>query len=191
MRFLERRGLRVSVETHMPLLVASDLSELEVTGWVDEATSLGFELLPMTALSGAAVRHQLTRLHLDVYAHTHEHDPPTEETEEEAEADFLGDDLVPEWLFVARKGAVLAGVSSVRLDSPLPMLGWFGVTKDFAGVGAPLTLALTGLAVQAAGRAGVTELTAELDSPDPNAMQLFRVLPWQPGRLWVTFTEQV
>lgn len=186
-RFLRARGLTLSVETHEPTLNPADLSIEEVRQWVREAQALGFEVLSLTSLSDT--RDELSRLHELVYLHTHEHDPAQPGVLDAD--DFLGDDLVPEWLFVARKDGVLAGVSSVRRDSPWPMLGWFGVTKACSAVGAPLTLALTGLAIQAAGRAGVTELTAELDSADPNALHLLQVLPWRPDRVWFTFTGRV
>lgn len=184
-RFLERHGLKVSVWTHQPRLSLASLPDPE--NWVQHTLALGFELLPMTNLHGEKVQAELLHLHRGVYAHTHEHDPVTVDVMDEE--DFLGDDLVPEWLFVARKNGVLAGVSSVRLDEPLPMLGWFGVTRAFVPVGRELTLALTGLALQSAARDGVNELTAELDSPDPNAMHLLRELPWQPERVWLTFTS--
>ncbi|WP_135228161.1 GNAT family N-acetyltransferase [Deinococcus fonticola] len=186
-RFQRARGLALTVETHEPTLRPSDVAPNEVAKWAREAQALGFELLPMTALPDGV--EELARLHEQVYLHSHEHDPAQAGVLDAD--DFLGDDLVPGWLYLARKGGVLAGVSSVRLDQPLPMLGWFGVTKEFASLGAPLTLALTGLAIQAAGRAGVTELAAELDSAEPGALHLLHALPWRPDRVWFTFTGHV
>lgn len=186
-QFLRARGLELTVETHEPTLHTAQVALASVQHWAKTVQELGFELLPMTAFRHTT--EELTRLHELVYLHTHEHDPAQAGVLDAD--DFLGDDLVPEWLFVARKDGVLAGVSSVRHDFPLAMLGWFGVTKEFAALGAPLTLALTGLAIQAAGRAGITELTAELDSADPNAVHLLQALPWRPDRVWVTFTGHV
>ena len=174
----------------MPTLNPATLDAEVVRGWVAEAEAAGFALRPMSALLGEEVRRRVTQLHLDVYAHTHEHDPPSLETPEEAEADFLGDDLRPEWLWVAEKGGVLAGVSSVRDigDPEKAELGWFGVTRDFAEHGRTLTLALTALALHSA--AGeVTRVTPELDSADPNALHLLRAFPWEAGRVWLTLRQ--
>ena len=171
----------------MPTLNPAALDADTVRGWVAGAEAAGFVLRPMSALTGEDVRRRVTQLHLDVYTHTHEHDPPSPETSEEAESDFLGDDLRPEWLWVAEKGGVLAGVSSVRdMGDPAEAeLGWFGVTREFAGQGRILTLALTGLALQSAANE-TTSVTPELDSADPNALHLLRELPWQTGRVWLT-----
>ncbi|GAA5513694.1 hypothetical protein Dcar01_02439 [Deinococcus carri] len=190
-RFLERRGLRVSLETHLPTLDPALLNGGVVDRWAGAARALGYDLLPMTALTGPEVRRDLTRLHLDVYAHTHRHDPPAASSLEEAEEDFLEGDLQPAWLWAARRSGKLAGVSSVRTtDDPVGGdLGWFGVTAEHAADGAALTLALTGLALRAAGRDGVREVAAELDSADPNARHLLAALPWQAGRIWLTFTS--
>lgn len=192
-RFLGARGLTVRLETHLPTLDPARVSAAQVSAWVREAEALGFALLPMPALEGPDLRRRLTRLHLDVYAHTHEHDPPAAESEQEAGADFLGDDLRPEWLWVARRGDELAGVSSVRDmgDPAAAELGWFGVPGQFAAYGRILTLALTGLALRSAAASGVTRVLPELDSADPNAMHLRRELPWEPGRVWLTLTGDV
>ena len=119
-RFLQRRGLRVSVETLEPTLRPADLGD--VTPWVRAAEQLGFTLRPMTELPDE-LRAQLLPLHRAVYAHTHQHDPACPEVMDED--DFLGDDLCPAWLYVAEQGGKLAGVSSVRslsaeLDSADP-----------------------------------------------------------------------
>ncbi|UTA51338.1 GNAT family N-acetyltransferase [Deinococcus radiodurans] len=71
-RFLQRRGLRVSVETLEPMLWPADLED--VTPWVRAAEQLGFVLRPMTELSDE-LRTQLLPLHREVYAHAHLHDP--------------------------------------------------------------------------------------------------------------------
>lgn len=190
-RFLERRGLRVRVETHQPTLDPAALDGADVEGWAAAARARGYELLPLTALDGPEVRRELVRLHRDVYAYAHRHDPPAEASLEEAEADFLGNDLRPAWLWVARRAGQQAGVSSVRTaDHPARAeLGWFGVTAEHRGDGEVLTLALTGLALQAAGADGVREVTSELDSADPNAPVLLSALPWQPGRVWLTLVS--
>lgn len=188
-RFLERRGLCVSVETHQPTLDLAALDAAKVEGWSAAARSPGFDLLPMTALGGPEVNGQLAELHRRVYTHTHQHDPPAAQVL--AKVDFLGDDLNPAWLWVARRGGELAGVASVRTtaDPAWAELGWFGVTAEHAADGAALTLALTALALQAAGTDGVQEVSAELDSADPNAALLLSALPWQPGRVWLTLTS--
>lgn len=95
-RFLERRGLRVCVETHQPTLDPAALDGAAVKDWVGTARARGYDLFPMTALSGADVRRDLAGLHRRVYTHTHQHDPPAAGVL--AEVDFLGDDLNPAWL---------------------------------------------------------------------------------------------
>jgi Acetyltransferase (GNAT) family. len=184
-RFLQRRGLRVSVETLEPMLWPADLED--VTPWVRAAEQLGFVLRPMTELSDE-LRTQLLPLHREVYAHAHLHDPACPEVMDED--DFLGDDLCPAWLYVAERGGELAGVSSVRrtAEPETGELAWFGVPQRWAAAGAPLTLALTALAFQAAGRGGVQSLSAELDSADSNAVHLGGVLLWVPGPRWLTLT---
>lgn len=186
-RFLERRGLTLSVETHEPMLALADLGDPAAA--VAEAERLGFRLLPMTAFTPELTR-QLLPLHREVYRHTHLHDPAQVEVMDEE--DFLGDDLYPDWLYVAEKSGELAGVASVRCtDEPdTGDLGWFGVTEQFAAVGDRLTLALTVSALQAARVGGVRTISAELDSADPNALHLYRALPWIPEKVWLTFTSQ-
>lgn len=183
--FLQRRGLRLSVETLEPPLRPTALGD--ITPWVQAAEQLGFTLRPMTELPDE-LRAQLLPLHRAVYAHTHQHDPACPEVMDED--DFLGDDLCPAWLYVAERGGELAGVSSVRrtAEPETGELAWFGVPQRWAEVGAPLTLALTALAVQAAGCGGVRSLSAELDSVDPNALHLGDALPWVPGPRWLTLT---
>lgn len=188
-RFLERRGLRVSVETHQPTLDPAALNGAEVEDWAGAARALGYDLLPMTLLSEADVPRDLAGLHRAVYAHTHQDDPPAAGVL--AEVDFLSDDLNPAWLWVARRDGEWAGVASVRTtaDPAVAELGWFGVTAQRAADGAALTLALTGLALRAAGADGAREVCGELDSADPNALVLLGALPWQPGRVWLTLTS--
>ena len=111
-RFLRARDLALTVETHEPTLKPSDVAPNEVANWVREVKAVGFELWPMTALPDAV--DEVARLHELVYLHSHEHDPAQAGVLDAD--DFLGDDLVPGWLYLARKGGVLAGVSSVRLD---------------------------------------------------------------------------
>lgn len=185
-QFLLSRGLQLLVETHESTLVTATVTAQQVTVWTAEAAALGFELCPMTALNDGD-RAALADLHDQVYAQAHRHDPSVMGILD-AEA-FLGSDLRPEWLFVAKKGGQLVGVSSVRLDQPDPMLGWFGVIQAAASAGKVLTLALTGLAVQAAAQDGVSRIGAELDDADPLALAVLMTLPWQPGGVWQTFTS--
>lgn len=187
--FLERRGLRVSVETHHPTLNLARLDQDELQRWKAEAQALGYELLPMTALDGLDRWNDVARLHAEVYAHSHQHDPPAPAAL--AGVDFLDDDFNPAWLWLARKDGVLAGVSSILpgAEATQGELGYFGVPTAFAEDGAALTLALTAAALQAAGQAGVATIDAELDSADPNALALWNALPWQPGRVWLTLTS--
>ncbi|EYB67116.1 hypothetical protein DEIPH_ctg051orf0024 [Deinococcus phoenicis] len=189
LRFLERRGLRVSVRTHQPTLDPAVLTGAEVEEWVGAVRARGYDLLPMAALTGPNVRRDLARLHLEVYAHTHRHDPPAAAAL--AGVDFLGDDLNPAWLWMARRAGQLAGVASIRTtaDPAGGELGWFGVTAEHAAEGAALTRALTGLALRAAGADSVREVAAELDSADPNALDLLHALPWHPGRVWLTLVS--
>lgn len=189
--FLECRGLRVSVETHEPTLDLATWNAAGVEGWSEAARALGYALRPVTPLKSSEERRDLARLHLEVYAHTHKHDPPAERSLEDAEADFLGDDLNPAWLWVARWGEEFAGLASVRATDGVARgeLGWLGVTPEHTGNGTALALALTGLALRAAREDGVREVLAELDSADPNALHLLRALPWQPGRVWLTLTS--
>lgn len=192
-RFLERRGLHVSVETHLLTLDLASWSGAEVEGWAGAARKLGYELLPMTSLDGTDIRCDLARLHQEVYTYSHQHDLPAEQSLEDAEADFLGDDLTPAWLWTAWREGKAAGVASVRTTAhPADgNLGWFGVPAAHAADGAALTLALTGLALQTAREDGVQKVTAELDSADSNALQLLWALPWQRGRVWLTLTSAV
>ncbi|WP_278912188.1 GNAT family N-acetyltransferase [Deinococcus wulumuqiensis] len=185
-RFLERHGLTCTVQTHEPTLALAHLSDPAA---ITEAKQLGFRLLPMTALPSELGR-QLLPLHREVYRHTHLHDPAQVDVMDEE--DFLGDDLCPDWLFVAEKGNELAGVASVRRsDAPdMGELAWFGVTERFAATGQPLTLALVTAALQAARVGGVRMVNAELDSADPNALHLWHTLPWIPGKTWLTLAEQ-
>lgn len=188
LRFLEARGLTVRMTTHLPHLDPAQVDAAQVAGWAREAQAHGFTLQPMTALDGPDLRRRLTRLHLDVYAHSHPHDPPADETDEDAEEDFLGTGLRPEWLWVARRGEALAGVSSVRDmgDPARAELAWFGVPRAFAAHGRVLTLALTGLALRRAAADGVSGVWPELDSADPHALNLLGALPWRPGKTWLT-----
>lgn len=188
-RFLQRRGLRVSVQTRQPTLDLSRPDQAELERWQAEARTLGYDLRPMTALDGPAAWPDVVRLHAEVYAHSHRHDPPDPAALDRV--DFLGEDLAPTWLWLARRDEVLAGVSSVRLtdDAARGDLGWFGAAPAFAQDGEALTLALTAAALQAAARAGVTRISAELDSADPHALALWRALPWTPGRVWLTLTS--
>lgn len=190
-RFLERRGLRVTVETHEPTLDLASLNAVQVDHWAEAARARGYDLQPITVLDGPEARRDLAHLHLKVYAHTHEHDPPAGISLEDAEDDFLGDDLNPAWLWGARRGRELAGVASVRTtDQPsCGELGWFGVVAEHQANGAAVTLALTTLALSAARRDGVREVTAELDSADSNALHLLGALPWERGRVWLTLTS--
>lgn len=187
-RFLRARGLRLSVTTHEPTLSLARLPSSVGEGAFQEVQAGGFELLPLSRLSDPLTTQRVTDLHRAVYAHTHEHDPPQVEVLDEE--DFLGDDLHPAWLWVARRGGRLAGVSSVRrTESPAwGELGWFGVARDFAPFREPLTLALTVRALRAAAQDRVKEVNAELDSADPGALHLWRSLPWTPGSRWLTFT---
>lgn len=184
-RFLQRRGLTLSVETHDALLDTSAVLDEQVRQWVARVADLGFTVVPMTELDGAGLAG-LGALHDRVYVQAHRHDPAVPGILKAA--DLVGDDVVPEWMFVVRREEELAGVASVRLDEPRPVLGWCGVTDAFAAVGADLTKAVTGLAVQAAARAGVEQIGAELDAVDAVSATLLDSLPWQTGPIWQTFT---
>lgn len=187
--FLNQQGLKLTVQTHEPVLNLALLVDAQVQQWADEAMARGVELFPLTPPLLSDLRTELTHLHETVYAHTHLHDPMTLGVLDAD--DFLGADLNPAWLWLARTDARLVGVSSVRLtDEPGEAeVGWFGVPQVFAEGGGILTLALTGLALQAAARDGIKRVTGELDSTDSSAMLLLTELPWQPDKLWLTFTS--
>lgn len=190
-RFLERKGLSVSVKTY--------LTELDLTHWQTEnmqqwerkaRDEWGVQLVSMA--NSDIPEEEWLRAHRAVYAHAHEHDPA--DVDILGKEDFLGADLNPHWLVGALVAGKLVGVASVRQEEPLPVLCWAGVTREWTEkVGwegkKMLTLALTELALKAAAlQGGVKRVNAELDSADEGAMHIREAFAWDERGIWLTFT---
>lgn len=186
---LQQLGFVKSVTTHLPILHLDSVLSEKIEIWRNQAIAKGFEIMSMPQALNQYSMQDMLVLHDQVYAYSHRHDPSTLGYLDKD--DFLGEDLVPDWLYIASKNGELAAVSSVRKDTPLPMLGWFGSNAKYAEDGEILTLLLTALSLEAAAKAGVKTVTVELDDVDNNAVAILNNFAWQEQPKWLTFTTKV
>ncbi len=105
---------------------------------------------------------------------------------------FLGDDLIPEALFVAtfeRQPVALASLRRADRSQAFE-LGWVGVSHRHQERAPELTLALVGRCIAYA-RDRDTVIDIEVDEEDRHLWRLVSELPLNAEPDWLTFTRPV
>ena len=147
----------------------------------------GLELRSLAELGRSReLEARLVRLHHTIYRDTHTWNPTAEMTPEDALETFMGQDLIPEAMFVSLQDGEPVGVSSLRGDSELE-LAWFGLSPSHQELGMDVPLALVGQCLEYARRIGATNMSGEFDSLDPTATLVLETLRIERGAAWLTF----
>ncbi len=148
--FFARRGFRYLMRTRLGSLDPSRIPESTWTRFSESrrrAQQLALRIQSLANLENPVVlMPTIADLHAKIYQQTHAWSPQAPLDSKTATALYLGEDLIPEALFIAFDGDRPVGVSSLRRgESAMEFdLGWTGVLPE-VGPGTPdLTLALLG-----------------------------------------------
>lgn len=193
-RFLAHHGFRLIMRTRLGELETSALGE---TAWttLDAATAgvteAGYRIVALPDLAvDAPLRPSLASLHGKIYRQAHGWNPPAELSEDDARRLFLGDDLIPDSLFVALADDRPVGVASLRLGATPGDrdLGWIGVAEGHPDRAASLIAALLGRCLKQV-HAERLPIRVEVDEADRHLWRLVDGLPvrWEPD--WLTFAR--
>lgn len=188
--FLARHGFRPLMRTRIGVLDPAALRP-EDRRAIDAATrrveAAGYRI-GAGRTDRAAARASLAALHAEIYRLAHAWNPPTPLAEQVAAELFLGDDLLPDEVVVARFGGAAIGVASLRrADDPAAVeLGWVGVVGEHRTVADDLVLALVGVCLRRAAAAG-WRVEVEVDAADAPLWRLVDGWPVALEADWLTF----
>lgn len=183
-------GFRHLMRTRLGII---DPAHIPPETWLDfdaawfRAAAAGYRVTALPDLmSRSGIITQLAALHEKMYRQSHAWSQPARLTPSQAEATFLGLDLIPDALFIAQRDRVPVGVSSLRHGStPGDVdLGWTGVFVGHAAAAPHLTATLLHRCLSHARRHGWT-VHVEVDAADQILWNLTHALPvtWQPDWL--------
>ncbi|HEU4324539.1 MAG TPA: GNAT family N-acetyltransferase [Roseiflexaceae bacterium] len=192
--FLERRGFRQTVRTIFPRFTVAEVDLSGRTALAADLERRGFRVAALPELAGQpGALDRLADLHHALYAAAHPHNPPGPALYARRHAAFLGDDLLPEAMFVALRGGEWVGAASLRPgEQPSELeMALFGVLDSAAADRADL-LHLLKLHEFAYARAvGAEALLAEIDSVDPHGLAALRRFPFREDQpAWLTFRRE-
>ncbi|MCA9834841.1 MAG: hypothetical protein KC435_12895 [Thermomicrobiales bacterium] len=134
------------------------------------------------------LRHRLALLHAQIYSNAHHWNPPGSSITESAELLFMGEDVLPEFLwYVTDQAGEPIGVSSLRRsDLPAHMeLGWLGTCPD---VSEEIHRRLLDTALAAAGD---NIVLIETDANESRTLARLRELPVDWGHAMIRFERRV
>jgi GNAT superfamily N-acetyltransferase len=192
--FLRRHGFRLVMRTRLGLLDPAHVGQdrwAEMEGATRRVEVAGYRIEPVPDLaSDPARRRALAALHAEVYRLAHRWNPPAPSSEEDAATLFLGEDLLPDALFIATAAGTSVAVASLRRGAhPAEVeLGWVGASGAHRSRADDLVAALAGACLDralASGRA----VRVEVDEADRPLWRLVDALPvaWEPD--WLTFAR--
>ena len=190
--FLVNRGFRDLMRTRLGRLDPTHIPDSSWLRITDSARWRSGSQIPIRSFATFESRDDhsagIADLHARIYRQTHAWSPPAPPDPEQALSAFLGDDLIPEALFIAFDGDRPIGVSSLRHgESAMEFdLGWTGVLTEFGPHIPDLTLALLGHCLSFA-REAERSISIEVDAADDILWDLIDTLPvsYQPD--WFNF----
>jgi GNAT superfamily N-acetyltransferase len=192
--FLAHHGFRPLMRTRLGEVNPAALGE-SVWAALDAAnaaaTAAGYHIVALPDLAaGASLRPSLASLHAEIYRQTHNWNPPAALSADDARRLFLGDDLIPESLFVALADDRPVGVASLRRgESPEDReLGWIGIGQGHHHRANTLIAALLGRCLTHA-QTSSGPVRVEVDEADWHLWRMLDGLPvrWEPD--WLTFAR--
>lgn len=190
--FLQHRGFRIWMRTYLPVLELSSFDPTLCAEASDRIAERGYRVSSMADLAQDTARDEkLAELHYRVYASIHPNNPPGPVLYEQRFQAFLGDNLLPEALYVAVRGEAYVAVASLRIGPQPETLeqGWFGALPAYHEDDLDLVLALVLREVEYARKQRVQRITAEIDDVDTLGMILLERLPFRSGPAWVTLVK--
>ncbi len=191
-RFLERHSFKEIMRTHTPTFDPRTIRLEPFQSALKRIETLGLEVRSVAELGHSSeLEARLARLHHTIYRDTHTWNPTADMTFEISLETFMGEDVIPEAMFVALLDGEPIGVSSLRGDSDELELAWFGVTSSLPELGPDAVLALVGRCLEYAVARGAPSVTGEFDSLDPLAVQVLETLRIEPGAAWLTFQRDL
>jgi GNAT superfamily N-acetyltransferase len=186
-RFLERRGFTEIMRTYTPTFDPRTINLESFQSASKRLEKLNLEVRSLAELGRSKeLDARLARLHHTIYRDTHTWNPTADMTLEISLETFMGEDVIPEAMFVALLNGEPIGVSSLRGDLNEPELAWFGIVPSHKILGPDATLALVGRCLEYASAQGAPSITGEFDSLNPLAVLVLKTLQIEPGEAWIT-----
>ena len=153
----------------------------------DRTAAAGYRVAAMSDL-GAGMEAMVAALHAGIYRAGHGWNRPVPIADELARTLFLGDDVLPDALFVALAEDTPVAAASLRYGKAAGTfdLGWIGAEPAHANPTEDLCAALLGRCLDAA-RRRAWPLRIEVDEANAIPWRLLEVLPiaWEPD--WMTW----
>ena len=192
--FLRRHGFVPLMRTRLGWL---DLTAMAAdrTSRFDAATrtveALDYRVVAFSDRPEMVAAQRVADLHGEAYARTHAGWNPVRPLDAAERRDlFLGDDLIPDALFLALDGDAVAGFASLRHGrTPDEFdLGWAGIAADHDDRATAIVTALVGRCLDVARRRG-NRVSVEVDDADPVLAYILDRLPvaWEPD--WLAFAR--
>lgn len=190
LHFLARHGFRHLMRTHLGTL---DPAAMSSDAWAsfsasDRASDLaGYRIRSLPDLAPRpSLLEELASLHAEIYRQSHAWSPPAPLDTAQARQAFLGDDLIPEALFIALAGDEPVGIASLRHGlAPGDIdLGWAGVITARDAAAPDLTAALLARCLAHARERGWS-IHIEVDEADRILWRLLDVLPLSREPDWL------
>jgi GNAT superfamily N-acetyltransferase len=190
--FLQHRGFHEWMRTYLPVLELARFDPLPLTESRARVAARGYHICSMTDLAEDPRRNEkLADVHYQIYASIHPDNPPSAALYEQRFQAFLGDNVLPEAMYVALRGADYVAVASLRTSYQPTTLeqGLFGALPAYQADGLDLMLALIFLEIEYAKKQHIQRIAAEIDDVDTLGMALLKRLPFQSGLAWVTLVK--
>src|SRR5579885_1978311 len=190
--FLHHRGFHEWMRTYLPILELARFDPLPLTEARARVAARGYQVYSMADLAEDPRRNEkLADVHYQIYASIHPDNPPSAALYEQRFQAFLGDNVLPEAMYVALRGEEYMAIASLRTSAQSATLeqGLFGVLLACQADGLDLMLALIFLEIEYAKKQHIQRIAAEIDDRDTLGMALLQRLPFQSGPAWVTLVK--
>ncbi len=191
--FLHRRGFRIWMRTYLPVLQLADLHLASFTDVHARIAAQGYQVHSMAELAQDPTRDtKLADLHYQIYADIHLNNPPSSVLYRQRFEAFLGEDVLPEAMYIAVRGAEYVAVASLRAnDQPETLeMGRCGTLPAYRQHAQDLVLALTLRGLEYARQSGIQRILAEVDEVDQVGMALLERLPFETRPVWLTLVNE-
>jgi GNAT superfamily N-acetyltransferase len=183
--WLEARGFQEIMRTYTPRV---DPRAVNLAPFTAAMRGLSDGVRIVTLEEHSDLTDTVAELHHHIYTETHTWNPTATFPLERLRRVYIGEDLIPEAMFVALDGDRPIGVASLRPgdDSSTLELAWTGILRDAGKNRLEILDALISHCLEYAVNANAT-IMGEFDSLNPDAMHILEMLGVERGTAWLTF----
>ncbi len=188
--FLEHLGFRLYRKTFEPSLELSYISQSEINQRT--RVSENYRIKTVSEIKNTKNYPELIKLSRECYRISHLDNPMADISIKEWQEIFESD-LLEEGSFVLEDdGKIIAFTNMHKTSESVAELGWRGVDFDYKDESSSIILALTYKQIEFAKKAQFKNITAEIDSTDKLAFELFNNLPFKSKEvIWLSYQKEL